>query len=56
MNLINYVYLATVLFVIGGAVVLTRRNAIIVFMGLLVAVIVLSILLPILQLETLAGA
>jgi general secretion pathway protein F len=30
--------------------------AIIVFMGLLVAVIVLSILLPILQLETLAGA
>ncbi len=33
MNLINYVYLATVLFVIGGAVVLTRRNAIIVFMG-----------------------
>jgi NADH-quinone oxidoreductase subunit K len=33
MSLINYVYLATVLFVIGGAVVLTRRNAIIVFMG-----------------------
>ena len=30
--------------------------AIIVFMGVLVAVIVLSILLPILQLETLAGA
>ncbi|KRE60947.1 MULTISPECIES: NADH-quinone oxidoreductase subunit NuoK [Intrasporangiaceae] len=33
MSLINYVYLATVLFCIGGAVVLTRRNAIIVFMG-----------------------
>jgi NADH-quinone oxidoreductase subunit K len=33
MSLVNYVYLATVLFVIGGAVVLTRRNAIIVFMG-----------------------
>jgi NADH-quinone oxidoreductase subunit K len=33
MNPINYVYLATILFVIGGAVVLTRRNAIIVFMG-----------------------
>ena len=33
MNLINYIYLATVLFVIGGATVLTRRNAIIVFMG-----------------------
>ncbi len=33
MSLLNYVYLATVLFVIGGAVVLTRRNAIIVFMG-----------------------
>ena len=29
----NYVYLATLLFVIGGATVLTRRNAIIVFMG-----------------------
>ncbi|WP_392543147.1 NADH-quinone oxidoreductase subunit NuoK [Oryzobacter telluris] len=33
MSLLNYVYLATVLFVIGGATVLTRRNAIIVFMG-----------------------
>lgn len=33
MNLVNYVYLATVLFAIGGAAVLTRRNAIIVFMG-----------------------
>jgi len=33
MSLINYIYLATVLFVIGGAVVLTRRNAIVVFMG-----------------------
>jgi NADH-quinone oxidoreductase subunit K len=34
MSLVNYVYLATVLFVIGGATVLTRRNAIIVFMGI----------------------
>ena len=33
MNLVNYIYLATTLFVIGAAVVLTRRNAIIVFMG-----------------------
>ena len=33
MNLVNYIYLATILFVIGAAVVLTRRNAIIVFMG-----------------------
>ena len=33
MSLMNYVYLATLLFVIGGAAVLTRRNAIIVFMG-----------------------
>ncbi len=33
MSLMNYVYLATILFVIGGATVLTRRNAIIVFMG-----------------------
>ena len=32
MSLINYVYLATLLFVIGGATVLTRRNAIVVFM------------------------
>jgi NADH-quinone oxidoreductase subunit K len=29
----NYIYLATILFAIGGATVLTRRNAIIVFMG-----------------------
>ena len=33
MSLVNYVYLATILFVIGGATVLTRRNAIIVFLG-----------------------
>jgi len=33
MSLMNYVYLATVLFTIGGATVLTRRNAIVVFMG-----------------------
>jgi len=33
MSLINYIHLATLLFVIGGATVLTRRNAIVVFMG-----------------------
>jgi NADH-quinone oxidoreductase subunit K len=33
MSLINYVYLAVLLFSIGAAAVLTRRNAIIVFMG-----------------------
>ena len=33
MSLVNYIYLATILFAIGGATVLTRRNAIIVFMG-----------------------
>ena len=33
MSLLNYIYLATILFVIGGATVLLRRNAIIVFMG-----------------------
>lgn len=33
MNLVNYVYLAILLFAIGAAVVLVRRNAIIVFMG-----------------------
>ena len=33
MSLVNYVYLATILFAIGGAAVLVRRNAIIVFMG-----------------------
>jgi NADH-quinone oxidoreductase subunit K len=32
-NLIHYVYLATILFAIGTAAVLLRRNAIIVFMG-----------------------
>jgi len=30
MSLINYIYLATILFCIGGATVLTRRNAIVV--------------------------
>ena len=33
MNLANYIYLSVILFSIGGAVVLLRRNAIIVFMG-----------------------
>ena len=33
MNVVNYIYLATILFAIGGVTVLTRRNAIIVFMG-----------------------
>ena len=33
MNLINYIYLASLLFAIGGATVLLRRNAIVVFMG-----------------------
>lgn len=33
MSLVNYIYLSVILFTIGGAVVLTRRNAIIVFMG-----------------------
>ena len=33
MNLINYLYLAAILFAIGAATVLLRRNAIIVFMG-----------------------
>ncbi len=33
MNLMNYVYLATILFAIGATTVLLRRNAIIVFMG-----------------------
>lgn len=32
-NVVNYLYLAMILFAIGGATVLTRRNAIIVFMG-----------------------
>ena len=34
MSLVNYIYLATILFVIGGATVLTRRNAIIDFLGI----------------------
>ena len=33
MSLVNYIYLSAILFSIGGAVVLTRRNAIVVFMG-----------------------
>ena len=33
MSVVYYIYLATILFAIGGATVLTRRNAIIVFMG-----------------------
>ena len=33
MNLVNYLYLSTLLFAIGGATVLMRRNAIVVFMG-----------------------
>ncbi|MEO3938022.1 NADH-quinone oxidoreductase subunit NuoK [Dermatophilaceae bacterium Soc4.6] len=33
MSLVYYVYLSAILFSIGGAVVLLRRNAIIVFMG-----------------------
>jgi NADH-quinone oxidoreductase subunit K len=32
-NLVHYVYLATILFTIGAAAVLLRRNAIVVFMG-----------------------
>ena len=33
MSLGNYIYLSVILFTIGGAVVLTRRNVIVVFMG-----------------------
>lgn len=33
MSLMNYVYLAAILFTIGGAAVLLRRNTIIMFMG-----------------------
>jgi NADH-quinone oxidoreductase subunit K len=33
MNMVNYIYLSTMLFAIGGATVLVRRNAIVVFMG-----------------------
>ena len=34
MNLINYSYLSILLFTIGAATVLVRRNAIIIFMGI----------------------
>ena len=34
MNLINYIYLSTILFSIGAATVLVRRNAIVIFMSL----------------------
>ncbi|MBK6888129.1 MAG: NADH-quinone oxidoreductase subunit NuoK [Tetrasphaera sp.] len=34
MSLMNYIYLAMVLFALGAATVLTRRNAIVVFMGI----------------------
>ena len=34
MNLVHYIYLSTILFAIGTAAVLVRRNAIIVFMGI----------------------
>ena len=33
MNVTNYIYLSAILFAIGAATVLLRRNAIIVFMG-----------------------
>jgi NADH-quinone oxidoreductase subunit K len=33
MSLMNYIYLATILFAIGATTVLLRRNAIVVFMG-----------------------
>jgi len=33
MSLVNYIYLSIVLFSIGGATVLVRRNAIVIFMG-----------------------
>ena len=33
MNPMNYIYLATILFVIGAVTVLVRRNAIVAFMG-----------------------
>jgi NADH-quinone oxidoreductase subunit K len=33
MSLVNYIYLSTVLFAIGAATVLVRRNAIVIFMG-----------------------
>jgi NADH-quinone oxidoreductase subunit K len=34
MSLVNYIYLSTLLFAIGAATVLVRRNAIVVFMGI----------------------
>ena len=34
MSLINYIYLSIALFTVGASVVLLRRNAIIVFMGI----------------------
>jgi NADH-quinone oxidoreductase subunit K len=33
-NLVNYIYLSVVLFAVGTATVLLRRNAIVVFMGI----------------------
>jgi NADH-quinone oxidoreductase subunit K len=33
MSLMNYIYLSSLLFAVGGATVLLRRNAIVVFMG-----------------------
>jgi NADH-quinone oxidoreductase subunit K len=33
MSLVNYIYLSTILFAIGAAAVLVRRNSIIIFMG-----------------------
>ena len=33
MSLVNYIYLSTLLFAIGAATVLVRRNAIVVFLG-----------------------
>ena len=33
MSYMNYIHLASVLFAIGGATVLLRRNALVVFMG-----------------------
>ena len=34
MSLMSYVYLAAILFAIGAATVMTRRNSILVFMGI----------------------
>jgi NADH-quinone oxidoreductase subunit K len=34
MSLLNYIYLSTLLFSIGAATVLVRRNAIVIFMGI----------------------